>query len=403
MHDCKQRAHPVLRPGFVRGLGRGRAGCWSRSGWGWIRGLQRLAVLVVLSTALWGRPAQAVRIKDLVEIRGVRSNPLIGYGLVVGLPGTGDSRRTLFTNQSLAAMLQRMGVNVDPTRLDVTNTAAVMVTAELPPFAAAGDKVDVLVSALGDARSLASGTLLLTELKGPNGEVYGLAQGALTVGGFGVSSSLVDIRRNNPTSARVPGGAIVERALPSSFVADNAVVLILNDQDFTTAGRIVDAVNAAMQGELAKAVNPGQVQVQIPAAYQARPVSFVSQIEAIDVLADTKARVVISERTGTVVVGGNVTLSAAAVAHGNLNIAVITELGVSQPAPLSTTGQTVVVPNAGVTVQEDESEVTLVPNTTTVDEVVRALNALGASPRDLMAIFQALARAGALNGQLEVM
>ncbi len=367
--------------------------------------LKRAVALSSLTLAIFvpARPAHAVRIKDLVEVRGVRTNALTGYGLVVGLPGTGDSRRTIFTNQSLAAMLQRMGVNVDPTRIDVTNTAAVMVTAELPAFAAVGDKVDVLVSAIGDSRSLASGTLILTELKGPDGKVYALSQGPLTVGGFGVSSALVDIRRNNPTSAHIPGGAKVEQPLPSSFVTDNAVVLILNEADFTTAGRIVAAVNGAMQGELAKAVNPGQVQVQIPAPYQASPVAFISELEGIDVIADRKARVVISERTGTVVVGGNVTLSPAAVAHGNLNIAVITQFGVSQPPPLSTAGQTVIVPNVGVTVQEDESEVVAVPATTTVDEMVRALNALGATPRDLMAIFQALHRAGALNAELEVM
>lgn len=366
--------------------------------------LERVALFSLLATSLLApREAGAVRIKELVQIRGVRSNFLIGYGLVVGLPGTGDSSRPEFVTQSLSAMLQRMGVNVDPRRVDVTNTAAVMVTAELPPFAAVGDEVDVLVSSIGDARSLASGTLLMTELKGVDGQVYGLAQGALTVGGFGVANSQIDIRRNNPTSASVPKGGTVEKPLPSSFVADNAVVLLLDEADFTTASRIVAAVNGAMQGEIAKAVNPGQVQVQLPAAYQSQPVAFISELEAIDVVVDGKARVVISERTGTVVVGGNVTLSPAAVAHGNLNIAVVTQFGVSQPPPLSQTGETVVVPNVGVTVQEDESEVVAVPATTTVDEMVRALNALGASPRDLMAIFQALDKAGALNAELEVM
>lgn len=361
------------------------------------------ALVFVASTLVGLSDAHAVRIKDLVEIRGVRTNMLTGYGLVVGLPGTGDSRRTVFTNQSLSAMLLRLGVNVDPSRIDVANTAAVMVTAELPPFASVGDKIDVLVSAMGDARNLASGTLLLTELRGPDGRVYGLAQGALTVGGFGVSSSLVDIRRNNPTSAHIPRGGQVEVPLVSSFVTDNAVVLNLKEHDFTTAERISSAVNAAMQGEVAKPLNGGQVQVQIPATSQQSPVTFIAQLEAIDVLADSRARVVISERTGTVVVGGRVTLNAAAVAHGNLNIAVITQLGVSQPPPLSSNGQTVVVPNAGVTVQEDESPVVAMPQTTTVDEMVQALNALGASPRDLMAIFQALKRAGALNAELEVM
>lgn len=366
-------------------------------------GTTLLAAAAAAAFILPTRPAEAARIKDLVEIRGVRSNPLIGYGLVVGLPGTGDTRRVAFRNQSISSLLQRMGVNVDPNTIDVTNTAAVMITAELPPFAAIGDEIDVLVSAMGDARNLASGTLLLTELKGPDGKVYALAQGPLTVGGFGIASNLLDVRRNNPTSARVPRGATVEQPLPSSFVTDNAVVLLLREHDFTTAERIVSAVNGAMQGELARAVNGAQVQVQIPAASQGTPVGFISELEAIDVVADTRARVVISERTGTVVIGGRVTLSPAAVAHGNLNIAVVTQLGVSQPMPLSRGGNTVIVPNAGVTVQEDEAEMRTVPATTTVDEVVQALNALGASPRDLMAIFQALKKAGALNAELEVM
>lgn len=365
----------------------------------------RRTLLMALTAAAMLAPsnAAAMRIKDLVEVRGVRTNPLTGYGLVVGLPGTGDSRRTIFTQQAIAAMLLRHGVTVDPRRIDVTNVAAVMVTAELPPFASVGDEIDVHVSAIGDARSLASGTLIRTELRGPDKKVYALAQGPLTVGGFGVSNALLNIRRNNPTTARIPAGAMVEQALESSFVKDNAIVLLLKESDFTTAGRIVDAVNAAMQGELARAMNPSQVQVQIPSASQDAPVAFISQLESIDVIADTRARVVINEATGTVVVGGKVTLSAAAVAHGNLNIAVVTQLGVSQPNPLAAGGQTVVVPNAGANIQEDEAEVIAIPETTTVDEMVRALNALGASPRDLMAIFQALKHAGALNADLEVM
>lgn len=347
--------------------------------------------------------ADAARIKDLVEIRGVRTNLLTGYGLVVGLPGTGDTARTLFTNKAVAAMLLTHGIIIDPSRLDVTNVAAVMITAELPSFAAVGQRVDVTVSALGDARSLAAGTLIRSELKGPDGKIYALAQGKVTAGGFGVANAQINVRRNNPTSARIPAGAWVEQPVPSSFVTDNAIVLLLKEKDFTTAGRIVDAVNAAMQGEIARAVNPAQVQVQIPAASQENPVAFISQLEAIDVTADGRARVVISEATGTVVVGGNVTLGAAAVAHGNLNIAVISQLGVSQPPPLSTAGQTVVVPNSGATIQEDESELIPIPATASVDEMVRALNALGASPRDLMSIFQALKKAGALNADLVVM
>ena len=363
----------------------------------------RFAVLAGVVIGLLSSTAQAVRVKDLVEVRGVRTNPLTGYGLVVGLPGTGDSRRTVFTTQAVSTMLLRHGVTVDPATMDITNVAAVMITAELPAFAAVGDRMDVLVSALGDARSLASGTLIRTTLKGPDGKVYGLAQGALTVGGFGISNSLLNVRRNNPTTARIPGGGVVEMAVPSEFVEENAIVLLLKEHDFTTAGRLVDAINGAMQGEIAVALNAGQVKVQIPSASQAAPVGFISQIESIDVLADTRAKVVISEGTGTIVVGGGVTLSAAAVAHGNLNIAIITQLGVSQARPLAPQGQTVVVPNAGVSIEEDEGDVVAIPETTTVEELVSALNSLGASPRDLMAIFQALKRAGALNAELEIM
>lgn len=359
--------------------------------------------MIIAFGALIPHSAEAARIKDLVEIRGVRSNILTGIGLVTGLPGTGDTRRTIVTNQAISSMLLRMGITIDPRQMDVTNVAVVMITAELPPFAAVGERIDITVSALGDARSLAGGTLVASQLKGPDGKVYAMAQGKVTAGGFGVSNNQLNLRRNTPTTARIPDGGWVEQPVPSSFVTDNAVVLLLKEPDFTTSKRIVDAINAAMQGELARAINPSQVQVQIPAASQEAPVSFVSQLEAIDVTADGRARVVISEATGTVVVGGNVTLSAAAVAHGNLNIAVISQLGVSQPPPLSSAGQTVVVPNIGVTVKEDESEVIAVPQTTTVDEMVRALNALGASPRDLMSIFQALKKAGALNADLVVM
>ncbi len=360
--------------------------------------------LSILSAGLLATSdAEAVRIKELVQIRGVRSNPIVGYGLVVGLPGTGDTRRTLFTNQSLSSMLLQMGIKVDPKRIDVSNTAAVMITAEIPPFATPGERVDVMVSAIGDARNLASGTLVMTPLKGADGQVYAVAQGNLTVGGFGVDAPFARVMRNNPTTARIPLGASVEKAIPSSFVVDNNVVLTLLEKDFTTAGRIVDAVNATMQGEVARALNPGQIQIQVPAAAQASPVAFLAQIEAIDVTADIKARVVISERTGTVVVGGKVTLGPAAIAHGNLNVAILTQFGVSQPQPLSQKGETVVVPSVGVTVTEDEGDMKALPVTTTVEELVKALNELGASPRDLMAILQALKKAGSLNGELEVM
>jgi flagellar P-ring protein precursor FlgI len=334
----------------------------------------------------------------------VRSTPLVGYGLVVGLPGTGDSRRSQFTNQSLASLLRRMGVNVPPERLDVVNTAAVMVTAELPAFGAPGDRIDVLVSAIGNARSLAGGTLLMTPLKGADGEIYAVAQGALTVGGFLVDAQpLARVQRNSPTSGRVPSGGTVERSVPSRFVVDDVVTLQLVEPDFTTAGNIATALNGAVGAAVARAISPSQVDVSVPEADRASPVAFLARLEAIDVKSDGRARVVINERTGTVVVGGRVVLSPAAIAHGNLNVAVSTVLGASQPGALATGGRTVLLPRVEVDVREGEDKLRAVPATTTVDELVGALNSLGASPRDLIAILQALQAAGALSGSLEVL
>jgi flagellar P-ring protein precursor FlgI len=363
-----------------------------------------LALFAALSVPLAPTRADAVRIKELVQVRGVRKNPLVGYGLVVGLPGTGDTRRSQFTNQSLASLLRRMGVNVAPERLEVINTAAVMVTAELPPFGSPGDRMDVLVSAIGNARSLAGGTLLMTPLKGADGEIYAVAQGALTVGGFLVDGqSLARVQRNLPTSGRVPDGATVERAIPSRFVVEDKVTLQLNEADFTTAGRIVQAINKTVGSDVARAVSPSQVEVQVPDPDKAAPVGFLARLEAVDVIADGKARVVVNERTGTVVVGGKVTLSPAAIAHGNLSVSVTTRLGVSQPGAFASSGRTAVVPNVDLSVEEEQEKLRAVPATATVEELVAALNALGASPRDLIAILQALEAAGALNGALEVL
>jgi flagellar P-ring protein precursor FlgI len=273
----------------------------------------------------------------------------------------------------------------------------------MPPFSSSGDEIDVIVSAIGDARSLESGTLLMTPLKGADGAIYAVAQGPLTVGGFQVDSAPhARIRRNTPTTGRIPDGATVERAVPSKFVHQDQISLALDEADFTTAGRIVAAINTALGAELAKAPSPGKVLVQLPPEAQASPVSFLAKIEALDVVADVKARVVVNERTGTVVVGGNVSLSPAAVAHGNLNVSIRTNFGVSQPGPFSG-GQTVVAPNVQAEIDEGEHKLHAIPKTATVDELVEALNALGASPRDLIAILQALKSSGSLRGELEVM
>jgi flagellar P-ring protein FlgI len=362
-----------------------------------------IAILLFLGLLTGAPPARATRVKDLAQVKGVRDNPLIGYGLVVGLSGSGDSRRTLFTQQSLSNLLRRLGVNVDPARLSVRNTAAVMVTAEIPPFSDSGDTVDVVVSALGDARSLASGTLLMTPLKGADGEVYAVAQGQLVVGGFEIDAPFASVRKNFPTAARIPGGAIVERQVPASFVQEGQIMLTLNEADFTTADRIVQAVNASFGDGVASAPSPGQIAVQLPGEFTENAVGFLGRLEGLDVVADVKARVVFNERSGTVVVGGNVTLGPAAVAHGNLNVTVLTQFGVSQPAPFARRGTTAVVPNTTLSVEEGAGQLQAIPNAASVEELVQALNALGASPRDLIAILEALRKAGALNAELEIL
>jgi len=363
-----------------------------------------LAVALISASILSAPTVEAARVKDLVVVKGVRSNPLIGYGLVVGLSGTGDTRRTIFTQQSLSNLLRRLGVNVDAGRLDIRNTAAVMVTAEIPPFAGSGESIDVVVSAVGDARSLTSGTLLMTPLKGADGEIYAVAQGQLVVGGYEVDAPFARVRKNFPTVARVPNGATIERTIDSRYVDDEQKILLtLNEADFTTADRIVTAVNGTFGDGTAAASSPGQVEVTVPEASRASPVAFLAQLERLDVTADSKAKVVFNERSGTVVVGGSVTLGPAAIAHGNLNVAVLTQFGVSQPAPFARRGRTVVVPNTSVSVEEDESQLRAVQATTTVEDLVRALNALGASSRDLMAILEALKAAGSLRAELEVL
>lgn len=321
----------------------------------------------------------------------------------MGLNGSGDTRRSRFTQQSLANLLRRLGVNVDDARLDVRNTAAVMVTAEIPPFTDSGEKVDVVVSTLGDARSLTSGTLLMTPLKGADGNTYAVAQGQLVVGGYDVDAPFASVRKNFPTAGRIPGGATIERPVPAQFVADGKVMLTLDEADFATAGRMVAAINGAIGDGIASALSPGQVELTLPAEAASNPVPFLARIQELQITPDTRARVVFNERTGTVVVGGNVTLGPAAVAHGNLNVAVVTRFGVSQPGPFARRGQTVVVPNTTVAVDEEDQEVVSVPPTTTVDELVRALNALGASPRDLMAVLEALRAAGSLKAELRIL
>ncbi len=355
---------------------------------------------------LAGAPAiPAARLKDLVSIEGVRDNQLIGYGLVVGLAGTGDRRQAMFSAQSLTNLLQRMGVAVSPTAIQVANTAAVMVTATLPAFAQPGAHIDTTVAAIGDCSNLQGGILVMTSMRGADGTVYAVAQGPVVTGGFssgrGASSQTV----NHPTVGRAPNSAIVERAAPS--VEPHEVVrLQLRQSDFTTSARIAEAVNQKFAGPApaAAAENSGLVSVTIPAAYRSRPAEFIATLESLTVDADGPARVVINERTGTIVIGKDVRIHPVAILHGNLNVEIQTSYTVSQPGALSPQGATTqVVPQTAVAAKEEKARNVVLKQGATVEDLVRAMAAIGSTPRDIIAILQNLRSAGALEAEIEVM
>jgi flagellar P-ring protein precursor FlgI len=368
------------------------------------RTTEKIAVVflcVLCALLLWQLPVQAARIKDIVDIKGARQNQLVGYGLVVGLFGTGDGKNSVFTSQSLAALLDKMGVTVDPEQLKGNNVAAVMVTADLPPFARVGSQIDVLVSSIGGAESLQGGTLLLTPLRAANGQVYAVAQGPVSTGGFVVKGASAGIAKNFPTVGRVADGALVERELSVAFNEKHRLCLALRAPDFTTASRVAAAINATVFDRAASTPDGGTVDVIIPQRYLGNVVAFVSMIENLEVTPDVESKVVINERTGTVIMGETVRISTVAIAHGNLSIQISESANVSQPLPFSD-GQTVAIPQTDVAVQEGRSPIYLMNQGVSIGEVVRALNALGVSPRDLIAIFQALKAAGALQAKLEI-
>jgi flagellar P-ring protein precursor FlgI len=359
-----------------------------------------LTASVVL--ALVSGTAEASRIEELCDVRGVRDNQLIGYGLVVGLAGTGDTGQARFTVQSTAAMLRRLGATIDPSSIQTKNAAAVMVTATLPPLANPGTRIDVTVSSLGNARSLAGGTLLQTPLYGADRHVYAVGQGPLLIGGFSASgSSGSSVTRNHTTVGRVPQGAIVERRVAAPSDAGGELVLHLRDPSFVTAQRIVAAIDAALGEHTATASDPASVRIRAPEAFRTNRVALVAAIQVLEVEPDAPARVVIDERTGTVVLGAGVRISEVAVAQGGLTIEVTEQPTVSQPAPFGS-GETTVVPGSQVNAQVSHGSVHHVATTASLSDVVAALNALGARPRDMVAIFQALRSAGALRAQIEV-
>ncbi|QTN25825.1 flagellar basal body P-ring protein FlgI [Rhizobacter sp. AJA081-3] len=356
------------------------------------------------SAALWWPvTANAARIKELASVQGVRSNPLVGYGLVVGLDGTGDqTTSTPFTAQSIAAMLQQMGVTVPPgASMQLKNVAAVLVTAQLPPFAQPGQTLDVNVSSLGNAKSLRGGTLIATPLKGADGQVYALAQGNLIVGGAGASAGGSKVQINHLSAGRVPEGATVERAVPTPLNQGEFLQLDLNANDFGTAREVAKAINTKMGEGIALALDGRVIRVRMPASPDAR-VSFMADIENLPIeRAAPAARVVINARTGSIVVNQAVTLSSCAVAHGNLSVTISTTPVVSQPNPLSG-GQTVAREKSDITINQAPGSLIQMPAGTQLVDVVKALNSLGATPQDLLAILQAIKAAGALNAELEV-
>lgn len=385
--------------------------------------MNRMHILIVLALALtlWNTVATgleaptppkfvqlappSVRIKDLAELQGVRENQLIGNGLVVGLDGTGDKNSSL-TNQELSNLTTRFGVKIASSDIKSNNVAAVLVTAQLPPFAKKGAKIDVQISSIGDAKSLQGGILLQCPLVGADGRVYTVAQGAISVGGFSAGSSGgggASVQKNHPLVGRIPGGGLVEREVPSAVAQQGMVRMRLRNPDFTTAQRITDSVNKVWP-ESAKAIDLSSVEVKIPDKFLAENdlVQFVSQLESINVVPDNIARVVINERTGTIVAGTHVQIAPVAISHGNLYITIKNSPVISQPEPLSN-GDTVVSNDQTTKATEEEARVIVLQHGPTLGDLAQALNALKVTPRDIIAIFQALKNAGALHAELVIM
>jgi flagellar P-ring protein precursor FlgI len=362
-----------------------------------------LFLFLIMLATIGATTARAARIKDIASIQGVRQNQLFGYGLVVGLDGTGDGNKTIFTVQSLASMLEKMGVTIDPDDLKVKNVAAVMITANLPPFARTGSRIDVLVNSIGDSKNLQGGTLLLTPLKGADGKVYAVAQGPVSTGGFSYGKGTgTGVQKNFPTVAKIVGGALIEREIANDFNERELLTLALHAPDFTTATRMAQAINAAFGDAMASAPDAGTIKVKVPDLYRGRSVELVALIENLGVTPDMISKIIINERTGTVIMGENVRIATIAIAHGNLSIQVNKQDNVSQPMPFARRGQTVVTSDREMIVEEGRNPLFLVESGVSLGEVVRALNALGVSPRDLIAIFQALKAAGALQAELQI-
>jgi flagellar P-ring protein precursor FlgI len=382
----------------------------------------RLYLLIILLFGFiypsMGMPA---RIKDIASIKGVRSNQLFGYGLIVGLNGSGDKGGTGFTIQGLVNMLERLGVHVSAADVKVSNVAAVMVSATLPPFARIGKKIDITLSSIGDAKSLSGGTLLMTPLQGVDGKVYALAQGAVSIGGYTAGGAAGGgVTKNHPTVGRISGGATIEREVPLSIMNKKELTIMLDNPDFNTVTRVADAINMRLEDNFATPIDSGTLKLKIPERLQGKVVNLIAQIGDLEVTPDNIAKIIVNEKTGTVVIGRNVRVQEVAVAHGNLSIQIKETKEVSQPLPFAPSGlgaaaaevgdgiiaapggSTIVTPDSDVSVAEEKSQLILIPPGNTIGELVKGLNAIGVTPRDLITILQALKAAGALQGELEI-
>lgn len=367
--------------------------------------MRTITTILLLIALLASVPAGATRIKDIADFEGVRDNMLVGYGLVVGLNGTGDSlQNAVFTKESVVGMLQRFGITTSDGKLRTDNVAAVMVTATLPPFARQGGRLDVTVSTIGDASNLQGGTLLVTPLMGADGEVYAVAQGSVATGGFAAKGQGASVTKGVPTAGRISNGAIVEQELQFDLSKLTPIRVSLRNPDFTTARRMASVINQDMGANVAQSTDSGTVVVNLPQQFAGDPVGLMTRIEQLPVQPDAPAKVVIDEGSGVIVIGENVRISTVAIAQGNLTIRVTETPQVSQPSPFSTQGETVTVPRTDIAVEESGTkQLGIVAEGVSLQELVSSLNALGVGPRDLIAILQSIKASGALQADIEVM
>ena len=370
--------------------------------------LSSLIIAVLFCVVQAADSANASRVKDLAQLHGVRNNQLMGYGLVTGLNGTGDDmKKSVFTLQAVYNMMTRHGITINPDNINdikVKNVAAVMVTATLPPFAKSGSTLDIQVSSMGDSKSLAGGTLLMTPLVAPDGNVYAVAQGPLSVGAFSYGGKAAQVQKNHPTVGNIAGGAIIERSVSVDLGKDGKLVYQLRNADFTTASNMAESINSYFGRDTAFPETSGAVKIAIPEQFKENIVDFIAAVEVLDVDADSTAKVVVNERTGTIVMGKDVRLSTVAVSHGNLSLIIREDQNVSQPNPL-TQGQTVIAPRTTANVVEEDGQLVLLDMNkgVSIGEIANALNAIGATPRDLIAIFEAIKASGSLHGELIIL